>query len=108
MVFADSHPPLADLSVDERPLGEAPLWIWLRDGAYRLGCKLPEQRFKSVSFTVPRASSVLCQREETMAVSDVRTDEKMSGEEKAGSVLVWMSGMAGTLAAIILPILFLL
>ena len=108
MVFLDSHPPLADLILDDRPIGEAPLWVWLRDGKYRIQCKLEGERFQPVTLTVPKVASVLCQREDVTGVTDVKTDEKMTAEEKAGSVLIWTAGMAGTLAAILIPILLLL
>lgn len=107
LVQVDSHPPFADLDVDGRPAGEAPRWLWLRDGAYTLECALPGEVFKPQRFRMPTQENVICGRENTQAKAAVTEDEKMTAEEKGGAVMVYLVGIAGTLAAIVLPILFL-
>jgi hypothetical protein len=108
LVSLDSIPPLADLKVDERPVGQAPLWLWLRDGDYRVECAEVGHTFKPVPLKVPAQTRLVCQREEMVsAPGGAMEPEPMTGEEKAGSVLVTILGIAATAAAVILPILFL-
>ncbi|MFH1263297.1 MAG: hypothetical protein V1495_07655 [Pseudomonadota bacterium] len=109
MVVVESHPQIADVGIGERKIGEAPVWVWLRPGDYKIDCILPEQIFKPVPLKVPGTVRVLCQRENSSAVTrGADQPEEMTGEEKAGSVLVYIVGGAASIAAILLPILFFL
>ncbi len=108
LVVVDSQPPLADVQVDGRAVGEAPVWIWLKDGTYEVKCALPGQIFKPISVVVPKDVMTICQRENTTSKAGPGdSDEKMTAEEGAGSVLVYIVGAAATAAAIIIPLLFL-
>jgi hypothetical protein len=108
LVVFDSVPPLADVKVDGREIGEAPAWVWLRDGNYRATCAMPGHTFKPVSVSVPKDTRAICMREELSEKAAAKNNEmeKMTAEEKLGSVLVYIVGAAATAAAIILPLLF--
>ena len=106
-MVVDSSPPIADVKVDDRFIGEAPVWTWLKDGQYVVNCALPGQIFNPLSVKIPIDVHVLCRRENISSSSVPNTEEKASMEEKAGSVLVYIVGGAAALAAIVLPILLL-
>ncbi|MFH1017767.1 MAG: PEGA domain-containing protein [Pseudomonadota bacterium] len=110
LIVIDSVPPMADVKVDGREIGEAPAWVWLRDGKYKTQCVMQGHTFKPVTVAVPQASRAVCMREEVNPKTAAEADqmEPMSAEEKAGSILVYIVGAAASLAAIIIPILFLL
>ncbi len=110
LVVIDSVPPMADVSVDGRPIGEAPAWVWLRDGNYKAQCQMEGHTFSPVPIAVPKTPRAVCMREETnskIAATKEGEMDPMTGEEKAGSVLIYIAGAAATAAAIILPLLFL-
>jgi hypothetical protein len=107
LVGIDSHPPIADVSVDGRVVGEAPIWISLRKGSYEISCALSGETFKPMEISIPGVVKVLCQRENTDSRSSLERDDDITSGEKAGSVLVYLLGAAASLAAVILPILFL-
>jgi hypothetical protein len=108
IVLLDSVPPFADVSVDGRKVGEAPRWVWLKDGTYKQDCTLTEHTFKPVKFSIPTDQRAYCQREATTGKSAPDAEEKMSVEEGAGSVLMYIAGAAGTIAAILIPLLLFL
>lgn len=106
LVQIDSVPPFADISLGKRAAGEASEWLWLKDGSYDLRCTLPGSVFKPVSFMMPGPAQVLCQHEGGSGVNSVREGaDGATAEEAAGSVLVYIVGVAASLAAIIVPIL---
>jgi hypothetical protein len=105
IVLIDSNPPYADISLADRKLGEAPLWLWLKDGEYQINCELPEQKFKPKRISVPKDIDVICQREDVALNDNMQEEVKMTGEEKAGSVLIYVVGAIASAAAIILPFL---
>ena len=105
LVLIESHPPFADVIMDDRVIGEAPLWVWLRDGVYEIRCSLPEQFFKSVQFVVPKDFRMLCQRENRQVKGGMTQEDEVTMDEKVGSVLVYVLAGVTSLAAIILPFL---
>ena len=107
-LVVESHPPLADVFVDERPIGEAPVWTWLRDGTYEVTCKLTGQFYKPIDVKIPSENRVTCYRENMTSEQRAKEEEKMSAEEGAGVVLLTIIGIAGSIAVALLPILFLL
>ena len=108
LFVAESIPPIADVLVDRRPVGEAPVWAWLRDGTYEITCQLPGQTFRPMQLTIPRETRIVCQRENVDSATSAGKDEKMTAEEGAGAVLIYIVGAAAAAAAIILPLLLFL
>lgn len=107
VVVFESHPPIADVFLAGRRIGEAPVWVWLRNGNYEVSCALPGQIFKPIDFAVPGPVRVLCQRENTRPATGADQADETTAEEKAGSVLIYLLGAAASIAVIVLPILFL-
>ncbi len=108
IVAVESNPPFADIQMNGRKLGESPLWIFLRDGSYEIECKLPGQMFSPIRFKMPGTAHVQCSRENVQSKAQVDEFHKMSGEEKAGSVLIYLVGIAGAIGLGILPFLLFL
>lgn len=106
LFVVDSVPPIADVKLEDRLIGEAPVWTWLRDGKYAFTCELPGQSFKPVAATIPGDLRVVCQRENVQEKSPGVQEDKVSTEEGMGAVLVYIVSGLATLAAIVLPILF--
>lgn len=107
MVVIESHPPIADVDLAGRRIGEAPVWVWLRSGSYEVNCSLPGQVFKPIRLAVPGTLRVLCQRENTEAARTIDQPEYQTGEEKAGSILVYVVAAAASVAAVVVPLLLL-
>jgi hypothetical protein len=105
MVLVQSHPPIADVLIDGRKVGEAPIWVHLKDGAYVAACLLPGQTFKPVPFTIPHDSRVLCQRENSAAQNVPGEPDKPTIEEGVSSVFLYLVGSAASIAAIVVPFL---
>lgn len=103
VIVVDSYPPLADVSLGGRVVGEAPAWIALPKGTHEVRCELPGQIFKPVAVTIPGVVQALCQRENTAPPEQ----DELTGSEKAGSVLVYVVGGLASIAAVVLPLLFL-
>ena len=107
LVVIDSSPPIADVKIDGRMVGEAPVWTWLKDGNYSVECVLPGEVFSKVSLDVPKTVDVFCQRENVQPSGAGIERDDSTAEEKAGSLLVYIVGAAAAIAAIVVPILVL-
>jgi hypothetical protein len=105
LVLVESHPPLADVSIDGRKIGEAPVWVLLKEGAYQVHCSLPDQVFKPVPFSVPRDTRVLCQRENSAVRNLPGQSDEPTLEEGASSIFLYLLGAAASVAAVLVPIL---
>lgn len=103
LLLVQSHPPLADVAINGRNLGEAPIWTQLKDGRYQVSCKLPGEVFRPVSVLIPEDVQVLCQRENT---SGDRQSKEIGTDEAVGSVFIFVVGALVSLAAAVLPFLF--
>ncbi|MCB1197408.1 MAG: PEGA domain-containing protein [Deltaproteobacteria bacterium] len=53
LVYIASKPSLADIYINERLLGEAPLWVSLEQGSFDLVCKLPGFSGDKMTLTIP-------------------------------------------------------
>jgi hypothetical protein len=108
VVSIESHPPYADIQLDGRGIGESPLWAWLRDGTYEIQCRSPGEKFRPVKLQIPKDVRVQCLRENVKSDTRAAEDEPMTAGEKTGSVLVFLVGAIAAVAAILIPLLFLL
>ncbi len=103
LVAIESHPPIADVFIDNRQIGEAPVWTHLRPGRYQIGCRLPQNTFRPETITVPNDTKILCQRENQQGMDESLGD--VSTGDKLGAALVYLVGIAASVAAaILLPI----
>jgi len=67
-------------------------------------------RLPPIAVTIPQDTRAVCMREasDQKAASKENETEPMTAEEKAGSVLIYIVGLAATAAAILVPLLLLL
>ena len=106
MLVIDSIPPYADVYLNNRKIGEAPVWTSLSDGTYEVQCKLPEDDFPKRSLQVPGTPQYFCKRQnQSMHSIETDGDRHATREEKSQSVFLY--GIAGlfTAAGAILPFL---
>lgn len=105
MITIDSHPPLADIYIDDRLIGEAPLWTSLKDGMYDLQCKLPGHVFSKTKIEVPGKIQYLCQRENQVTMGMEDEDENSSFLEKSQNWFLYIFAGAASIGVAILPFL---
>jgi hypothetical protein len=97
MLVIDSIPPYADVYINNRKIGEAPVWTSLSNGNYEVQCKLPDDAFPPKTLTVPETINFLCKREnQTMQGIETGTDDNADIREKTGSWLIY--GLVGALS----------
>lgn len=102
----DSHPPFADIYLDERLIGEAPLWTSLQDGTYEVLCKLPEDVFPTSTLKVPGVVSHLCKRGNLKNMSmEHSSDSDDDAYEKSQGWFLYLLVGAASIGGAILPFL---
>lgn len=105
LVSIDSHPPLADVYIDDRLIGEAPVWTSLKDGIYDLQCKLPGNVFSRTKIQLPGKIQYLCQRENQSTIGMEEEDENATLGEKSQNWLLYIFVGAASIGAAVLPFL---
>lgn len=106
LIAVDSIPPFADVYINDRKIGEAPIWTSLENGNYDLQCKLPDDAFSKTSLQVPGHVKFLCKRQnQTMLGIETSTDENADADEKAGSWFLYTVAGIFTLGGAVLPFL---
>lgn len=106
LIVVDSIPPYADVLINGRAIGEAPIWTSLRDGTYEVQCQLPDDVFPKSTLQIPGKSKILCKRE-NQAIQSIEhnNDETADVSEKTNSWFLY--GLVGALSVggAILPFL---
>ncbi len=105
LLVIDSHPPFADVYVNDRMIGEAPVWTSLKDGKYDVQCKLPGNIFPRAPLQVPGTVEFLCKRENQTTTGIETEDENPSFGEKTQAVLLYGFLGAISISSILLPFL---
>lgn len=103
-VYIQSSPPMAQVLIDGKSVGKAPRWEKLNLGGYTVECKTQQDIFYPVSVQAGQDVKVICQRQNQQAKTE--TQDELSGEEKAGGILMYIGGGLVSLAAIVLPFIF--
>ena len=106
VVMIDSIPPFADVYVNERKIGEAPVWTSLDDGTYEVQCQLPDDIFPKKTIQMPGTAKHLCKRENlSMRSMEADHDRNAEAGEKTNSYFLY--GLVGALSigGAILPFL---
>ncbi len=109
LMVIDSVPPYADVYINNRQIGEAPVWTSLNSGTYELQCKLPDDSFPKTTLKVPGNVKYLCKRQnQTMQGIENSNDENSDGSEKTQSWFLY--GLVGllSLGSAVLPFLLFL
>lgn len=104
-VFIESSPPGADIIVDEKFVGRTPRWFRWSVGAHSVTCQNTRDVFKPTSVKFGESVHVLCERQNQQ--SSTMTSDDLTGEEKAGGILVYLGAGLVSLAALVLPFFFL-
>ena len=103
LLSIDSHPPFADVYIDDRMIGEAPLWTSLDEGLYEVQCKLPDDAFPKTTLRMPGTTELLCSRENQSTTN--MENRKTSASEKTESWFLYGLIAAISAGGIILPFL---
>ncbi|MCC7459977.1 MAG: PEGA domain-containing protein [Proteobacteria bacterium] len=106
VLVVDSIPPFADVYVNERVIGESPVWTSLEDGTYEVQCKLPDDIFPKKTIQLPGTVKHLCKRENlSMRSIEAENDMNLEAGEKSNSWFLY--GLFGALSVggAILPFL---
>ncbi len=97
MIVIDSIPPYADVYINERKIGEAPVWTSLEKGTYEVGCKLPDDTFPKKPLQIPGNVKFLCTREnQSMQSIEYDNDQNADFSEKSQSWFLY--GVIGLLS----------
>jgi hypothetical protein len=106
MIVIDSIPPYADVYINERKIGETPVWTSLDNGTYEVGCKLPNDIFPKQPLQVPGNVKFLCKREnQASQSSEYNNDENADFDEKSQSWFLYTIAGLFTLGSLVLPFL---
>lgn len=90
VLVVESIPPFADVYIDNRKIGEAPVWTSLNDGNYEVQCKLPEDVFPKKTLKVPGPIQYLCKRDNQSVRSiENDSDNNATFSEKSQSVFLY-------------------
>ncbi|MEZ4845704.1 MAG: PEGA domain-containing protein [Bdellovibrionota bacterium] len=79
ILVVDSIPPFADVYINERKIGEAPIWTSLDDGTYEVQCQLPDDIFPKKTIQMPGTAKHLCKRE-NLSMRSLEADHDRNAE----------------------------
>jgi PEGA domain len=97
VLVVDSIPPFADVYINDRKIGEAPIWTALDDGTYEVQCKLPDDIFPKKTLQIPGTVKHLCKRENlSMRSIEAEHDQNAERGEKSNSYFLY--GVFGVLS----------
>jgi hypothetical protein len=101
----DSHPPFADVYIDDQQIGEAPVWMGLPNGTYDLQCKLPSDAFPKTTLKVPGDVFTLCKRGNQMGRGNVNNSDEDDAYEKSQGWFLYLMIGALSVGSAVLPFL---
>lgn len=108
LLLVDSIPPYADVYLNDRKVGEAPIWTSLSDGTYEVQCKLPDDVFPKKTVQIPDTFQHFCKRSnQSMHSIEHDSDDNATASEKSQSLFIYaVLGLISAAGAVLPFLLF--